>query len=89
MTTRWKRLRGRDPKLLACLLALVIVNLLMLVSDLAHIEWLMWIVAAAYVVAVASFIRGQVVSYRLTAQRFPIPAAPPAQSHEHPGTGGP
>lgn len=82
MTTRsWRRL-GRDPKLLALLVALVVANLLTLVSDFAHVEWLMWVVVACYVFAITAFVRGQVISYRLTAQRFPVPSIPPTEPRE-------
>jgi hypothetical protein len=84
--TRWQNPARRDPRLFACLIALLVANILTLISNFAHIEWLMWVVAVGYVVAIASFVRGQVRSYRLTAQRFPVTPAPPAEPHEHVST---
>jgi hypothetical protein len=82
VTTRWQRLAGRDPRLLACLLALVVANGLTIVSDFTRVGWLMWFVVVGYVIAIASFVSRQVISYRLTAQRFPVIPASPAEPRE-------
>lgn len=77
MTPIWLQRLDRDRGRVGWLLALVVAQLLMLVSDLAHIDWLDWLVAAGYAVAIGLFVRQQVISYRRTAQRFPIPPRPP------------
>lgn len=82
VTTRWQNPARRDPGLFACLVALLVANLLTLASDLAHVHWLIWVVVAGYVGAAGIFVSRQVTSYRQTAKRFPIHATSPAQPHE-------